>query len=253
MLAFSLQSGSNGNCIYVEAGDARLLFDAGITGKQAQARMAGHDREMAGIDALIISHDHDDHVRCSGVFHRKFKIPVWMTSTTRAAVRCNLGAFERMNYFTSGQTLQIRDVLIHTVPTPHDAADGVGFVVEHAGRRLGVLTDLGHPFDALRGLMPTLDAVYLESNYDPGMLEGGPYPWHLKQRIRGLRGHISNEESAELLGTANGRLQWAALAHLSGENNTPELAMETHRRTNGGRFPLTLASRDCCGELMTVQ
>ncbi len=252
MLTFSLQSGSNGNCIYVEAGEARLLFDAGITGKQAQARMAVHRREIEGIDALIISHDHDDHVRCCGVFHRKFKVPVWMTLATQTAVRGNLGKFERVNYFVSGQTIQIRDVLVHTIPTPHDGADGVGFVVEHGGRRLGILTDLGHPFDGLWNLMPTLDAVYLESNYDVQMLDDGPYPWRLKQRIRGRGGHISNDESAALLGAASGRLQWAALSHLSAENNSPHRAMETHRRALGTMLPLALASRECCSDVMSV-
>ncbi|HOA74112.1 MAG TPA: MBL fold metallo-hydrolase [Phycisphaerae bacterium] len=252
MLTFSLQSGSNGNCIYVEAGETRLLFDAGITGKQAQARMAVHKRELHGIDALIISHDHADHIRCCGVFHRKFNIPVWMTSVTQTATRCDLGKLERVNYFTSGQTLAIKDVLVHTLRTPHDGADGVAFVVEHGGKRLGILTDLGHPFNGLRELIPTLDAVYLESNYDPHMLRNGPYAWYLQERIRGKGGHLSNQESAELLRSAGRRLQWAALAHLSAENNTPALAMETHRQVVGRMLPLMLASRERCSDMMTL-
>lgn len=252
MLTFSLQSGSNGNCIYVEAGEARLLFDAGISGKQAAARMAERGCAMEGVDALVISHDHDDHVRCCGVFHRKFKIPVWMTAATRRAVRCDLGRFEGVNYFASGQSFRVKDVVVHTIPTPHDTADGVGFVVEHGGNRLGILTDLGHPFAGLRDLLASLDGVYLESNYDPGMLDSGPYPWPLKERIRGPRGHISNQESADLLRTVNGRLQWAALSHLSGENNSPALAMETHRRTLGSGFPLRLAPREHCSEVFLL-
>lgn len=252
VLTFSLQSGSNGNCIYVEAGEARLLFDAGISGKQAEARMATHHRDIRNVDAVIISHDHDDHVRCGGVLHRKYGLQLWMTLATRTAVRCNLGELERVNYFVSGQTIQIKDVLVHTLPTPHDAADGVGFIVEHGGKRLGILTDLGHPFTALCDAIPTLDAVYLESNYDPVMLRNGPYTWHVQERIRGDHGHISNQESADLLGRRCGRLQWAALAHLSGENNTPAVAMDTHRRTIGSMLPLRLASRECVSEVMEV-
>lgn len=252
MLTFSLQSGSNGNCIYVEAGQTRLLFDAGISGKQAQARAAIHGRDLHGVDALILSHDHSDHVRNCGVFHRKFDVPVWMTPATQAAIRCNLGSLERVNHFASGQTLRIEDVLVHTLPTPHDGADGVGFVVEHAGKRLGILTDLGHPFAGLREVLATLDGVYLESNYDPEMLRQGHYPWHLQERIRGHGGHLSNQESADLLSRAGSRLQWAALAHLSGDNNTPALAMETHRRTVGRMLPLMLASRDRCSDMMSL-
>ncbi len=252
MLTFSVQSGSNGNCIYVEAGDTRLLFDAGVAGRHAEGRMRVHDRDIRQVDALIISHDHNDHVRCCGVLHRKFKLPVWMTSPTHAAVRCDLGPMQPVNYFASGETLRFKDVLVHTLPTPHDAADGVAFVVEHAGKRLGILTDLGHPFDALCALMPTLDAMYLESNYDPHMLENGPYPYYLKNRIAGRQGHLSNQESAEVLRRANGRLQWAVLSHLSAENNTPQLAMETHRRTVGATLPLQVASREFCSDLLTL-
>lgn len=252
MLTFSLQSGSNGNCIYVETGETRLLFDAGISGKLALSRMDVHRRELQGIDALIISHDHADHVRCCGVFHRKFAIPVWMTPTTRRAVRCNLGRFEQVHYFKSGQTLEIKDVRVHTIPTPHDGADGVIFIVERGRKRLGIFTDLGHPFDGLRDLLGTLDAVYLESNYDPHMLRNGPYPWYLQERIRGDGGHISNDESAALLSCAGRRLQWAALSHLSADNNTPKLAVETHRLTVGRTLPLLLASRDCCSDVMSV-
>jgi phosphoribosyl 1,2-cyclic phosphodiesterase len=252
VITFSLQSGSNGNCIYVEAGEVRLLFDAGLAGKHADGRMRVRGRDIRGVDALLISHDHNDHVRCAGVLHRLFGIPIWMTAPTHQALQCNLGPLRQVNYFTSGHTLQLKDVLVHTVPTPHDAADGVGFIVEHGGKRLGILTDLGHPFPALLEVLPTLDAVYLESNYDPDMLHAGPYPPYLKNRITGLHGHLSNAESADLLRQAGGRLQWAALAHLSDENNTPALAFEAHRRTVGQLLPLVLASRECVSDAMAV-
>lgn len=251
MLTFSLQSGSNGNCIYVEAGGVRLVFDAGISGKCAQQRMVRHGRSMDRVDAVIISHDHGDHTRCAGVFARKFKLPLHMTARTHAVVRDTIGPLEKVHHFTAGDTLCFGDVRVHTVPTPHDAVDGVAFVVEHAGTRLGILTDLGHPFRGLRELMATLHACYIESNYDPEMLRNGPYPIHLQQRIRGEGGHLSNEESADLLDGLNS-WRWAALSHLSEHNNHPEVALRTHRRRHGSRIPLHVAGRAETGPLLEV-
>ncbi len=252
MITFSLQSGSNGNAIFVEAGGVRLLFDAGISGRCAQGRMRLRCRDMREVDALLISHDHADHVRSAGVFHRLFNIPVYMTRRTLAAVPRDLGRFTALHHFDAGQTLSFGPVRVHTLPTPHDAADGVGFVVEHDGRRLGILTDLGHPFAALRETLVSLQAVYLESNYDPFMLENGPYPLHLQERIRGAAGHISNEESARLIRESGARLEWVALAHLSEENNEPGLALQTCRRIVGPRLPLHVATRYDVGPLLEL-
>ncbi len=252
MVTFSLQSGSNGNSIYVEAGDARLLFDAGISGKQAEGRMRVRRREIRDVTALIISHDHNDHIRCAGVYQRKYKLPVYMTPPTHQAADCGLGPLRDVRYFKAGQRLELDGVIVHTIPTPHDAADGVAFVVQHDGRRLGILTDLGHPFGTLRKVLPTLDAVYLESNYDPEMLASGPYPRYLKERIRGGRGHLSNDQAADLVRSAGRKLRWVALAHLSEVNNDPDLAFDTHRRRLGRRFPLRLASRYDVSEVMEI-
>ncbi len=252
MITYSLQSGSNGNAIYVEAGDVRLLFDAGISGKTAEGRMRVRGHEIRDVTALIISHDHADHMRCAGIYQRKFGLPIHMSVRTHQAYRENLGALKNVRYFEVGQSLRFGSVIVHTVPTPHDAADGSVFVVEHDGRRLGILTDLGHAFDALGRLLPTLDAAYLESNYDPNMLAAGPYPPHLQARIRGSGGHLSNQESAALVRESARRLQWVVLSHLSEQNNRPELALETHRREVGPRFPLYVASRYDLGPLMSL-
>lgn len=243
MITFSLQSGSNGNAIYVEAGDVRLLFDAGLSGRQAQGRMRVHGRDIRDVDAVIISHDHNDHIRCAGVYQRQFSLPIYVTAPTIRAANCDLGPLSDVHHFKSGDSLQFNGVTVHTIPTPHDAADGVAFVVEHAGRRLGILTDLGHPFPTLRELLPTLDAVYLESNYDPELLAAGTYPPQVQDRIRGPHGHLSNHEAAELLHAVRRQLKWAALAHLSENNNDPDLAMSISRRRLGRSFPLHLASR----------
>jgi phosphoribosyl 1,2-cyclic phosphodiesterase len=149
-----------------------------------------------------------------------------------------------VRHFSAGESLRFNGVTVETIPTPHDGTDGVAFVIDDGRRRLGVLTDLGHVFDGLDAVIGTLDAVIIESNYDPEMLADGPYPYFLKQRISGPNGHLSNAEAAELLArSAGAKLKWACLGHLSGENNNPAMAMETHRRILGPQLPLHIAGR----------
>ena len=253
IITFSLQSGSNGNSIYVETAGVRLLFDAGISGRQAERRMALHGRDIRAVDAVIISHDHVDHARCAGIYQRKFGIPIYMTRNTQQAIRCDLGPLTDVHHFQSGQTLEFNGVRVYTVRTPHDAADGVGFVVESRQRRLGIFTDLGHPFGELQDLLMSVDAAYLESNFDPLMLDQGPYPPATKARIRGPAGHLSNAEAAELLASCGRqRPEWIALAHLSETNNDPELALETHQTRIGRSYPFEIAGRYGVSSILTV-
>lgn len=253
MITFSLQSGSNGNAIYVEAGDTRLLFDAGISAVCARRRMAAHGRDPHDLDALFISHEHGDHIRCAGVFHRMFNVPIYITRKTHLACRVDLGKLSDVRYFTAGDTITLDGVSVRTVSTAHDAADGVAFVVEAAGRRLGVLTDLGHPFAELANVLGYVDAAYLECNYDPDMLEAGPYPRVLKRRISGGAGHLSNDEAAELVrACGKSRPSWIATAHLSAENNHPELALATCQRVLGQDYPIHATHRHECSDLLTV-
>ena len=247
MIAISLQSGSSGNCIYVETRGVRLLFDAGISGVQAAERLALHGRDIRTVDAVIISHDHGDHIRHAGVFQRKYGLPIYVTPATlaAAATRCTLGKLKDIRHFRSCDRLNFGDVSVHAIPTPHDGADGAAFVVESGQKRLGIMTDLGHVFKDLIPLVSSLDAVFLESNYDPVMLAEGPYPAYLKQRIKGPRGHLSNLEAAELLrrATEAKRLKWACLAHLSEQNNNPDVALTTHRGVLADALTLYTADR----------
>lgn len=254
MRVISLQSGSNGNCFYVEAGDLRLLFDAGISGKQAELRLAEHGREIRDVDALLISHDHRDHSASLGIFQRKFGLPVVVTEPTlQASGRFkNLGKLSDVQCFRAGETLALDGVRIETIPTPHDGVDGVGFVIDDGKRRLGILTDLGHLFDGLVDIVRSLDAVVLESNYDPRMLALGSYPEFLQQRISGRGGHLSNAEAASILQASGERLQWACLAHLSEENNSPDVALRTHRQQYGITIPLCVASRYHASDVMEI-
>jgi len=204
---------------------------------------------------LVISHDHRDHTHCMGVYQRKFGLPIHVTPDTLATTRqkMKLGRIHDIRLFRSGSTLQFGRVRIETIPTPHDAADGVAFVVDDGTHRLGILTDLGHVFRGLEEIVATLDAVMIESNYDVRMLNSSQYPEFLKSRIRGPQGHLSNVEAADLLDrTAKPQLKWACLAHLSEHNNDPEVVLSTHRSVIGNQFPLLIAGRYAATDVLVV-
>ncbi len=251
MISFSLQSGSNGNSIYVETADARLLFDAGISGKQAKLRMDQNGRDINKVHALIISHDHNDHIRCAGIYHRKFNIPLYVTRRTLGAAK-NLGTISQIHHFNAGQMLSFGRTKVHTLPTPHDGVDGVAFVVEKGSKRLGIFTDLGHVFEELPEWLDSVDAAFLESNYDPQLLQTGDYPAWLKKRIVGQRGHLSNPEAATLARQCCGRLKKLFLAHLSEHNNTPELALKLAQTKADGKYQVELAPRFGPGPVLKV-
>ena len=254
MIAISLQSGSNGNCIYVETEDVRLLFDAGICGVRAKGRLAECGRDIRSVDALVISHDHSDHIRYAGVYQRKYGLPVYVTRETLRSgeARHTLGRLDDLRYFRSGDILRIGNTLVQTIPTKHDGADGSAFSISSNGKRLGILTDLGHVFKELEEAVSLLDAVFIESNYDPEMLSKGPYPAFLKKRIHGPGGHLSNADAAELLGSHGRRLKWACLAHLSEHNNRPEIALRTHREIARPAYVLHVASRHSASKILAV-
>jgi phosphoribosyl 1,2-cyclic phosphodiesterase len=245
MNVVSLQSGSNGNCFFVESGGVSLIFDAGISGKQADERLASHGRDIRDAQALFISHDHSDHTRGMGIFSRKFDLPIYVTQQTLHAVRNQkLGQLNRVRLFAAGDSISFGNVTVHTIPTPHDSVDGVAFVVEDGDSRVGILTDLGHVFEGLKEVLQSLDAVIIESNYDSQMLESGPYSESLKRRISGAGGHLSNEDTATLLRDVNSqRLRWACLCHLSEENNCPNRARKTHQNIVGNDLTIHVADR----------
>jgi phosphoribosyl 1,2-cyclic phosphodiesterase len=249
----SLQSGSNGNCFFVETGGVRLLFDAGLTGLQTKRRLEAFGVDIETIHAVIISHVHNDHIRYAGVLQRQYHLPIWTTVGTLQAVQAmgKPGRISEPHTFIGGETLQFGSVRVETIPTTHDAPEGVCFVVDNGTVRLGIMTDLGSRFLGLKEAIATLDGVYLESNYDPEMLLNGAYPDELKQRIQGGQGHLSNVDAAELL-LKSKRLRWACLGHLSAHNNCPVVALETHRRILGASLPLHIAPRYDVSEVLEL-
>lgn len=245
-IAISLQSGSNGNCYFIQTGPTKLIIDAGISGIQAKQRLATHHININDVEHLFVSHEHGDHTRSAGIFHRKFGHQLHMSTSTYEvlAQRNRLGKVANVQLFQSGEKIQIHDTTIHTIPTPHDGVDSVGFVIEYKNRKLGILTDLGHVFHGLMSVVCGLDAVFLESNYDVEMLANGPYPFVLKKRISQKGGHISNKEAAHLLKNAFAhKLKWAVLSHLSEQNNSPKIALETHYKVLGKDKPIFVANR----------
>jgi phosphoribosyl 1,2-cyclic phosphodiesterase len=257
MQVITLQSGSSGNCVFVQSGDTRLLFDAGISGSKAKARLEGFGYDIRDCQAVVLSHEHCDHISGVGVFHRKFGLPIYANLRTWNATRSKpaTGCIGNPYHFVSGRPFRIGALSVESWRTPHDAIEGVCFVIEDttSGIRFGLLTDLGHVFRGLQEIIGSLDAVLIESNYDDHMLRTGPYAQRLKDRISGKGGHISNADAAALLAMGDAsRLQWVCLGHLSAHNNTPEIALATQHERHGDRFPIYCADRNGATRLPTI-
>jgi phosphoribosyl 1,2-cyclic phosphodiesterase len=247
-----LASGSAGNSFLVSNSAAAILVDAGLSGKQIRERMTAVGVEPASLSAIVVSHGHVDHVKGVGVLSRKFKLPVWMNERTWTAAKASTGEVHRLEVFETGKTFQIESLRIHPFSVPHDCADPVGFRISSGKGTVGIATDLGAATGLVTNLLSDVRVLVLESNHDPRMLRDGPYPWELKQRIRGRLGHLSNEDSAKLLARiVSDRLEAVVLAHVSDTNNLPELALQSARGPLGeflrNRGRLLVASQDEVG------
>jgi phosphoribosyl 1,2-cyclic phosphodiesterase len=220
-----LASGSRGNALYLESADCRILIDAGLPAREVSRRLEGVGVRTQDLDALLVTHEHGDHCLGVGPLSRRHALPVYLHHATRAALP-NLGRIDDLREFSDGETFECRDLRITPIPLTHDAVAPVGFLIETAVGKIGVATDLGIATRLVRERLKGCRALVLEANHDPELLRDGPYPWPLKQRIRGTHGHLSNEDCAELLGELlSDRLEAVYLAHLSAENNRPELAL----------------------------
>lgn len=227
-LRFSaLASGSGGNACYVETSQARVLVDAGIPCRDLIRRLKKIGVEPEGLDALIITHEHLDHVRGVGATARRFKLPVYLNRRTYERGRKAFGNLPMPILFHSGQTLTIRDLNVETFTKCHDAADPVGVVLGCDGCRVGLATDLGRSTRLVEAQLKGCRAVILEFNHELSMLEEGPYPLFLKGRIKGPDGHLSNAQAKEILGgLCHPGMEMVVLAHLSEINNTVEKALQ---------------------------
>ncbi len=221
----SLGSGSRGNGTVIEVKGTLLLLDNGFTIAQTEQRLARLGKTPQDLSAIIVTHEHGDHIKGVGPFARRHNTPVWMTPGTARAGRA--GRLPELNLFNSHQKFAIGDLELTPFPVPHDAHEPAQFVFGDGQRRLGILTDVGCWTPHIEQQLSGCDALMLECNHDSDMLHGGPYPPSLKQRVGGRHGHLSNVQSAELLGRLkNGKLQHLVAAHLSEKNNRPQLAQQ---------------------------
>ena len=223
-----LFSGSNGNSIYVEMGDARILIDAGVSGSRIVNALLTHGVTPDMLDGILLTHEHSDHVSGAGILSRKYDIPLYATRGTWALMAGKLGKVSPSNIreLRAFEDFYIGRMGITPFPLPHDAAEPVGYCVAWGGRRVAVATDIG----TLRGewleAVTRCDLVLLESNHDVNMLKAGRYPYDLKRRILGSHGHLSNEDAGRAaVRLAESGVGHIVLGHLSGENNFPQLAL----------------------------
>ena len=236
MLQFSvLSSGSKANCIFVATENTRVLVDCGLSAKQAAKRLELLGIDPCSIDAIIVSHEHIDHVSGVSVFSKRQRTQVWSNRATReASAALQMLSSDCFREFSSGARFSVGDIVFEPFSIDHDAADPVAFRVEHNASVLGIVTDLGQVTALVESQVRGLDALILEANHDRDMLMDGPYPWPLKQRINGRKGHLCNEAAGEVLERINSsadgaRLRYAIAAHISEKNNRPELALEAFR------------------------
>ncbi|BBO00421.1 MBL fold metallo-hydrolase [Sporolactobacillus terrae] len=222
-----LASGSTGNSLYIETEQRRLLIDCGLSGKKMVELLGQIDRRPEDIDAILVTHEHSDHIKGLGVFARRFHTPVYANQKTWRAMSSGIGEIptEQKFDFEANTTQDFNDLSVESFSVSHDAADPMFFVVHQGEKQLTLATDLGYVSTHIKGLIHNSDAYVMEANHDTEMLMMGRYPWSVKRRILGDTGHISNEESGvaltEVFGDHTKRIY---LAHLSKDNNMKELA-----------------------------
>ncbi len=239
----SINSGSNGNCYYVGNETEAVFIDAGLTCRETEKRMKRSGLLMEKVKAIFISHEHGDHIKGVDVIAAKYKLPVYITPLTLKHSRLQLSV-SLVRHFVAGDSITIGGLTIHSFLKQHDAADPCSFRVSNNGISAGVFTDIGAPCQNLAAHFKLCHAAILESNYDETMLMTGRYPQHLKNRIHGDTGHLSNRQAAEFCGAYKPDfMSLVLLAHLSKENNSPAHALASFQ-PHAGKMEITVASRD---------
>lgn len=247
----SLNSGSNGNCYYVGNTDEAVLIDAGLSCREIERRLRQLNLAIQKIKAVFISHEHSDHIRGLEVLAKKHRLPVYITQPTLYHGGLSLHP-DQVVSFVSEQAVSIGNLTVMPFSKHHDASDPYSFTVSCGGVTVGVFTDLGRCCDKLVKYFKLCHAAFLESNYDDEMLDKGGYPWHLKNRIRSGRGHLSNKEALQLfLDHRPSHLQLLLLSHLSANNNSATL-VEQLFNANAGGVKMVVASRHEVSELFQV-
>ena len=232
MLKFcSLFSGSSGNSLFVQSDQSKLLIDCGASGKKICEALASINSSIEDIDAILITHEHSDHVQSLGLLSKKYNIPIYLNKETFEALSNSQKekiSSDNINYFINDKEFFLNDLTIKPFSIPHDAANPCGYNIHNGKRKISIATDLGHVTDDILNNLKNSSFILLESNYDPSILQISKYPYSLKERIKGPKGHLSNETAGKLISALSGNeLREVMLGHLSKENNFPELAYQT--------------------------
>jgi phosphoribosyl 1,2-cyclic phosphodiesterase len=241
-----LASGSRGNSAVVQTATTKILVDAGISCRETFKRMKALGEDARSLSAILITHEHCDHIYGLPTLAKKLKIPVFMTGFTHQTwgrgMRDENGirpTLERLEVFSAGKSFQIGDIAVTPFTIPHDAADPVGFTFRAEGVKIGFATDLGYLPASVRHHLRRCDVLVMESNHDVEMLRVGPYPWSVKQRVMSRVGHLSNDALAEFFtNDYDGEAAYVVLAHLSEHNNHPEIARGAAEKALGPRRTL---------------
>ena len=262
MRMMSIASGSSGNCTFVEQNDTVILVDAGISLKRIEEGLNAAERTGRDISGILITHEHNDHIKGLGVLLRKYDIPVYTTEGTIKGISAcrNMGKYDSSLFREVGKNdiISIGDIEVRFHPISHDAREPVCFSFHAGSSKAVVATDIGCYDDNLSQFLMNSDCMLIEANHDVHMLEVGPYPYELKRRILGEFGHLSNDSSGKLIKSLlNNHIKGLMLGHLSKENNFEELAYETVKQeisdnpfTDDVRdFGLTVAKRDTIGDI----
>lgn len=259
----SIASGSSGNCIYIGSEETNLLVDAGVSGKRIEGGLLASGVDPTSLSGILITHEHSDHIQGIGVLARRYKLPIYGTvETINAMLRLSsVGRIEesQLRFVKPDEKFFIGDILVEPFSISHDASNPVCYTFSNNGHKIGMATDLGTYDDYTISKLSKAQVLYLEANHDVNMLMVGSYPYHLKQRILGERGHLSNDTSAKLIcELLHEDLKYVLLAHMSKENNYAELAYETVRfeveqKAVPNTMPvITVANRDIPSEMVIL-
>ena len=263
----SIASGSSGNCIYVGTDTTHLLVDAGISCKRILEGLTKIGVDSNTISGILVTHEHIDHINGLGVISRKLHIPIYATrGTIQGILDCPTKTINNIDQslfriIDIDEDFYIGDILIHPFSISHDANEPCAYTFAHKNKKIGIATDLGFFDDYIISNLQNLNAILIEANHDVNMLLVGPYQYHLKQRVLGEKGHLSNESCGVLLThILNDKLQYILLGHLSGQNNLPSLAYETIKLEidasatpyKSSDFLIEVASRNCESNIVYI-
>ncbi len=256
MLFSVLGSGSKGNSLYIESGETAILIDAGFSGKVIEKRMAIHGKYLDDLNAIFLTHEHNDHIKGAGVLSRRCALPVHANYGTFKGSERTVKKLQKKVEFETGDICALQDLEIRSFRISHDTRDPVGYLISDGTHNIAYCTDTGKVSQLITNRLTGCDALVLEFNHDPEMLKNGSYPFPLQQRVRSSQGHLSNNDAATFLQSlVHENLQCVVLAHLSEMNNRPEIARkaaEAVLSSEGKRF-LHVASQGSPTQLFDLQ